>query len=55
MKQTNNKKRQEDKDTHKKQQNERRKNRTEEHKWKHAKGNHVQIKPGKQIPSGIRK
>jgi hypothetical protein len=32
------------------------KNRTEKHKWKHAKYNHVQEKaqkPAKQIPSGI--
>jgi hypothetical protein len=26
---------------------------TKKHKWKRAKGNHVQIKPAKQIPSGI--
>jgi hypothetical protein len=26
---------------------------TKKHKWKRAKGNHVQVKPAKQIPSGI--
>jgi hypothetical protein len=25
---------------------------TKKHKWKRAKGNHVQVKPAKQIPSG---
>jgi hypothetical protein len=28
-------------------------NRTKRHKWKRAKGNHVKVKPAKQIPSGI--
>jgi hypothetical protein len=26
---------------------------TKKHKWKLAKGNHVQVEPAKQIPSGI--
>jgi hypothetical protein len=30
-------------------------NRTGKHKWKRAKCNHVQVKPAKQIPAGIRK
>jgi hypothetical protein len=28
-------------------------NRTEKHKWKHAKCNHMQVKPAEQTPSGI--
>jgi hypothetical protein len=28
---------------------------TKKHRWKRAKGNHVQVKPAKQFPSGIRK
>jgi hypothetical protein len=46
--------RQADKQTRKKQKiNEG--NRTGKHKWKHAKHNHVQVKPANQIPSGIQK
>jgi hypothetical protein len=50
-----NKKRQADKNTHARNSKINEENRTEKHKWKLAKHNHVQVKPVKQIPSEIRK
>jgi hypothetical protein len=43
-----------DKHTHARNSKINEENRTGKHKWKHAKCNHVQVKPAKQIPSGIR-
>jgi hypothetical protein len=52
-KQTNNKKRQADKSRLARNRKIKEENRTERHKLKRAKRNNVQVKPTKQIPSGI--